>query len=159
MQTRGFGQHDHEACRLAAIQTAEAHCSAEGLQFTPVRRRTLELLLESHAALGAYDLLARLKAEGLAAQPPAAYRALTFLTENGLAHRIERLNAFVACAQPGAAHRPTFLICRACGQVAEAVGLGAGRLAEGAEARGFQIECMVIEAEGLCPACQPEAPC
>lgn len=157
METPGFGQHDHEACRHSAMAAAEALCAAGGLQLTPVRRRTLELLLESHAALGAYDLLARLKDEGLAAQPPAAYRALSFLTEHGLAHRVERLNAFVACIRPGAAHHPAFLICKSCHQVSEATGLGAGRLAEGVAAQGFAVEDLVIEAEGICPACR-EAP-
>jgi Fur family zinc uptake transcriptional regulator len=137
-----FGAHDHGACVAAALAAAEAVCAARGAQLTPVRRRVLEILLESHGAMGAYDVLARLDAEGMGKQPPVAYRALSFLVDQGLAHRIEKLNAFVACSHPGGAHAPAFMICRACGTVAEA---------------GFRIERTVMEAEGLCPACQEAA--
>ena len=149
---RGFGAHDHRACVARALASAEARCRAEGLRLTPTRRRVLEILLESHAAMGAYDVLDRLSAEGLGSRPPVAYRALAFLTGHGFAHRIERLNAYVACARPGASHEPAFLICTGCGAVAEA----AARPALGAPAReaGFRIARTVVEAEGLCPGCQ-----
>jgi Fur family zinc uptake transcriptional regulator len=120
---------------------------------TPVRRRTFEILLEEHTAMGAYDVLARLDAEGLGSKPPVAYRALGFLVDQGFAHRIERLNAFIACAHPGADHNPAFMICRTCGTVAEAAA-GYGPLGASAALAGFQIEQTVIEAEGLCPLCQ-----
>ena len=101
-------------------------------------------------------MLDRLAAEGLGSKPPMAYRALSFLTEHGFAHRIERLNAFVACTHPGAAHDPAFMICRACGTVAEAeAAMTSGPLSRSAAAAGFMIEQTVIEAEGLCPGCQP----
>ena len=88
------------------------------------------------------------------AQPPTAYRALDFLVAHGFAHRVESLSAFVACAYPGAAHAPAFLICRDCRKVAEsATEAGAGRLADAARDAGFTIESAVLEAEGLCPAC------
>ena len=119
---QGFAKHDHGVCKRSAIAAAEVACAARGAQFTPVRRRVLEILLEAHAAMGAYDVLERLAAEGLGSKPPVAYRALAFLTEQGFAHRIERLNAFVACAHPGAVHDPAFMICRGCGAVAEFVG-------------------------------------
>ena len=95
-----------------------------------------------------------LSAEGLGAKPPTAYRALDFLVKHGLAHRIERLNAYTACARPDRDHVPAFLICRACGAVAEAeTELTQGRLGQAAEGSGFTIEQVVVEAEGLCPAC------
>ena len=134
---------------------AESTCADRKVQLTPVRRRVLEILLESHAAMGAYDVLARLDAEGLGSKPPVAYRALGFLVEQGFVHRIERLNAFVACAHPGASHDPAFMICRGCGKVAEAQANAA--LADPAAQSGFVVEQTVIEAEGLCPACQPKA--
>jgi Fur family transcriptional regulator, zinc uptake regulator len=136
------------------MQAAEAACNARGVQFTPVRRRVLEILAEAHAALGAYEVLARLGREGLGSQPPVAYRALGFLVEQGFAHRIERLNAFVACAHPGSAHSPVFMICRACGTVAEAEADLGGPLGAEAALTGFRIEQTVVEAQGLCPACQ-----
>ncbi len=153
MTTLGFSAHNHDSCVATAIAAAESTCAAAGVRLTPVRRRTLEILLETHAALGAYDVLARLDADGFGAKPPVAYRALGFLVDLGLAHRIERLNAFVACAHPGADHAPAFMICRKCRKVAEAQDRP-DRLQNNATASGFKIEQTVIEAEGLCPQCQ-----
>jgi len=147
-----FEDHDHGACVSTALAAAEAVCKANALRLTPVRRRTLEILLEAHEAMGAYDVLARLDAEGLGSKPPVAYRALSFLVDAGLAHRIERLNAFVACTHPGADHDPAFLICNSCGLVAE--GEAQGALAPSAAAAGFEIDRTVVEATGICPACQ-----
>ena len=96
-----FAAHDHAHCAHDALERAEAVTAANGARMTPVRRRVLEILLENHKALGAYDVLARLGAEGFGNQPPVAYRALEFLVEQGLAHRIQRLNAFTACTHPG----------------------------------------------------------
>jgi len=149
----GFTPHDHTRCVQSALAEVVRLCAERGVQMTPVRRRTFEILLEEHTAMGAYDVLARLDAEGLGSKPPVAYRALGFLVDQGFAHRIERLNAFIACAHPGADHNPAFMICRTCGTVAEAAA-GYGPLGASAALAGFQIEQTVIEAEGLCPLCQ-----
>lgn len=144
--------HDHGACVARVLDEVVAASAESGARFTPVRRRTLEILLESHTALGAYDLLKRLDAEGFGAQPPVAYRALDFLVEQGFAHKIERLNAFVACMHPREGHDPAFMICRACRSVAETAADPA--LDRGAEAMGFTVETRVVEIEGLCRKCQ-----
>lgn len=158
MDSIGFRKHDHGACIADSVASVEAHCRAAGLQFTPVRRRVLEILLEEHHALGAYDILDRLRAEGFGSQPPVAYRALDFLVSNGFAHKIERLNAFVACAHPTEAHAPAFLICRECAAVAEGEAApGRGTLGRLADDAGFEIERTVVEAEGLCPNCRAKA--
>jgi len=160
MTSAGFHPHDHHRCIATAMRAAEAFCAAHRLQLTPVRKRTLEILLSEHRALGAYDLLARLDADGFGGQPPVAYRALDFLTTHGFAHKIEALNAYVACAIPGeqAGHAPAFLICRACGKVEEAEAEPAkGPLARAAREAGFAIERAVVEAQGLCPGCKPGA--
>ena len=136
------------------MSQAEALVAEQGLRLTPVRRRVLEILLEAHRALGAYDVLNRLATEGYGNQPPVVYRALDFLVEHGLAHRIQRLNAFAACMHPGTAHAPVFLICRMCQVVAEADGAGVGQaLAAAGVAAGFTVERSTVEALGLCPAC------
>lgn len=150
----GFDQHDHGQCVATATAAAEARCAAENLRFTPVRRAALEILLGEHRAIGAYELLDRLHAAGFGSQPPVAYRALDFLVANGFVHKVERLNAFIACAHPSASHTPAFLICRACSSVAEAQAAPMrGALGDAARATGFQIERTVVEAVGLCPAC------
>ena len=149
-----FSRHDHSHCTDDTLARAEALAQAQGARLTPVRRRVLEILLEDHRALGAYDVLQRLAAEGFGNQPPVAYRALDFLVDLGLAHRIRRLNAFTACLHPGEAHAPAFLIYRTCNHVAEAPATPVrSALDAAASALGFTIERSNIEALGLCPAC------
>lgn len=151
--TDAFGVHDHDGCIARAITAVEAICADRGLRLTAPRRRVLEILLEEHRALGAYDLLERIAAEGFRAHPPVAYRALDFLVAHGFAHRIEGINAFVACAYPERRHRPAFLICRRCHAVAESDAPDADALVPGADAAGFRVEHTVVETQGLCPAC------
>ena len=153
-----FADHDHAHCAHGALERAEALTRSTGARMTPVRRRVLEILLEEHKALGAYDVLARLATEGFGNQPPVAYRALEFLVDQGLAHRIQRLNAFTACIHPGKDHAPAFLICRTCHMVAEAAATAARASLDAEAARaGFQIERSTIEALGLCPNCRGTA--
>ena len=158
MSSPAFEPHDHHRCVQSALSQAESLARQRGLRLTPVRRRALEILLERHGAMGAYEVLERLAADGFGHQPPVAYRALDFLVENGLAHRIRRLNAFAACLHPGRDHSAAFLICRGCDAVAE---IPADRLQTflqtGAEASGFQVERATIEALGLCANCRAEA--
>lgn len=157
MPPLGFATHDHAQCMRTLLERADAHCKDKGLRLTPVRRRALEILAQQHRALGAYDLLAVLAKEGLGHQPPVAYRALDFLVKAGFAHKIEALNAYVACTHIGGEHAPAFLICRACSSVAEtSTAPNQGRLGAAAEAAGFAIERTVVEAQGLCPDCLPD---
>ncbi|MEP1352838.1 MAG: transcriptional repressor [Tateyamaria sp.] len=160
MTAIGFRSHDHAQCVSTTLARAERYCVEKKLKFTAIRRRSLEILLAEHRALGAYDLLAVLGEEGLGTAPPVAYRALDFLTSAGFAHKIEGLNAYIACAHLGADHAPAFLICTSCKSVAEAeADATEGQLGEVARATGFTIRRTVIEALGFCPNCQPEAPC
>ncbi|MXU66764.1 transcriptional repressor [Oceanomicrobium pacificus] len=152
-----FDGHDHGRCQGMALDAVDAQCAARGLRLTPVRRDVLEILLKSHRALGAYDLLDELKARGHKAQPPVAYRALDFLLSNGFVHKIEQRNAYVACCQPGKAHAPGFMICRGCDLVAELPSPDPqDSVMVAARQIGFAVERTVVEAEGLCPACKRE---
>jgi len=158
MASTGFDEHDHGSCIHTAMKAAEAKCHADKLQFTPVRRRVLEILLQEHRALGAYDILDQLRTEGLGGQPPQVYRALDFLVSNGLAHKIERRNAFISCGHPDTSHAPAFLICRICDAVAEMNSdLSSSALQDAAKSTGFTIERAIVEAEGICPKCQDAA--
>lgn len=153
-----FHDHDHHACADEALRQAEELCARNGAKLTPVRRRALEILLEEHRALGAYDVLEKLSQDGFGKQPPVAYRALDFLVEQGLVHRVRRLNAFAACTHPGAEHAPVFLICGECDAVAEAPGKSVrAALDASAEAIGFTVDRASIEAVGICPSCKASA--
>lgn len=158
--TTAFEPHDHSRCAGDILAHAEQAAAEAGLRLTPVRRRTLEILLEAHRAMGAYEVLDRLAQEGFGNKPPVAYRALDFLVEQGFAHRIRRLNAFTACMHPGVAHAPAFLICRSCSTVAEAPAEPVrAALEAAADHLGFVIERSTVEALGLCPACRGGAGC
>ena len=162
-----FAEHDHRRCRQTLLAELERACNARGLRLTPARVRVLEILSEAHRAMGAYEILDRLKAEGLGAQPPVAYRALDFLIEAGFVHKVEQLNAYIACCHPeeghGDGHRDDtgacFLICATCRKVAE-VEDGALEIAvaQAAAGRGFAIRRTVLEIEGTCPSCRAAAP-
>ncbi|TNJ45922.1 transcriptional repressor [Phaeobacter sp. B1627] len=155
MDSIGFASHDHTRCITSGLTAVDSYCAQNGLKFTAVRRRVLEILLQQHRALGAYEILDYLRREGLGSQPPVAYRALDFLVKHGFVHKIERLNAFIACTHPGSPHTPVFMICRECTSVAEAQREPMqGQLGAVARAAGFLIERTVVEAEGLCPKCQ-----
>ncbi len=153
-----FAEHDHRRCRETLRDELERAARSRGLRLTPARVRVLELLSEAHRAMGAYELLDRLRAEGLGSQPPVVYRALDFLIAAGFAHKIERLNAYVACCHPGepdSDHAACFLICGRCRTVAEiedaALDLA---VAQAAAQRGFAMRRTVLEIEGTCPACR-----
>jgi Fur family transcriptional regulator, zinc uptake regulator len=150
-----FHSHDHRHCTAGLLARAEAQAAAAGARLTPVRRRALEILLEDHRALGAYEVLDRLAAEGFGNQPPVAYRALDFLVAQGLAHRVQRLNAFTACMHPGETHAPAFLICEGCNSVAEAPAEPVvAAVSAAAAALGFAVARTTVEAIGLCPRCR-----
>ena len=110
--------HDHERCTADALAHAEALCAKRAQRLTPIRRQVLEVLLGSHSPLGAYDIIDRAAATGARPAPITIYRALDFLRENGLVHRIESRNAFVACVNNHAdGELVVFLICEHCGAV------------------------------------------
>lgn len=158
-----FAEHDHRRCRQELLDELARTARSRGLRLTPARLRVLELLSEAHRAMGAYELLDRLRAEGLGSQPPVVYRALDFLIEAGFAHKIERLNAYVACGHPGTHpgaetgpdHAACFLICVRCRKVAEIEDSGLDlAVAQAAAQRGFAMRRTVLEIEGTCPACR-----
>lgn len=146
--------HDHEACVARAMQTAADVCRERGLRFTRQRRRVLEAVWTSHKPLGAYDILDRLNRNGTHVAPPTVYRALEFLIEADLVHRLDSLNAFVGCADPGSPHAGQFLICRDCRSVAELDDADINDVVlRKASHLGFTAIHTVLEIEGLCPAC------
>ena len=148
-------QHDHDGCVRAAMDVAEETCVRNGARLTALRRHVLELVWASHAPIGAYALLEALNGEGHAAAPPTVYRALEFLRDQGLIHRVESLNAYIGCAHPDAAHTALVLLCTGCHRAAEFEDRGVDeKLRQAASARGFAVARQTIEVEGLCPDCR-----
>jgi Fur family zinc uptake transcriptional regulator len=158
--------HDHRRCIEQAVAMASSICLNRGVRLTPLRRRVLELVWRSHRPVGAYELLGWLRAEdGRPAAPPTVYRALEFLLEQQLVHRIESLNAFVGCVDPSRPHSAQYLICRQCGEISELEDKAiAGAIGQQAHRHGFVVHEQTVEIHGLCRACAarpapvPQAP-
>ena len=138
------------------MAVAEAVCLERGQRLTTIRRKVLDELLASHKPLGAYEIIDRIALRGARPAPITAYRALEFLRENGLVHRIESRNAFIACVHNHAAGElVVFLICEHCGAVGEASSADlAATLASAARAAGFAPNSPVIEITGVCTHCR-----
>jgi Fur family zinc uptake transcriptional regulator len=148
-------RHNHESCVDSALDRAAQLCAARGTRLTELRRDVLRLVWQGHEPVGAYPILEALRRSHAGAAPPTVYRALDFLSENGLIHRIESLNAYVGCSRPENPHLSQFLICGKCGAAAELDDPAiAQAVARGADALGFAVEQQTIELRGLCPACQ-----
>lgn len=147
--------HDHGRCAADAIAHAEAVCAKRSQKFTPIRRHVLQALLSSHRPLGAYEVIEELAKSMPRPAPITIYRALDFLMENGLVHRIESRNAFLACAHNHAdAATVAFLICERCNSVGEiAAGTIAQTLTEQARRSGFAPRLTTIEMTGVCAHC------
>lgn len=147
--------HDHAACIVEAVRNAAEVCAKRGLNLTPVRRRILEIVWRAHEPIGAYEILAELAKERDKAAPPTVYRALEFLIDAGLVHRIDSLNAFIGCDEPARTHVAQFLVCRKCHRVVEIDDPEVNRLlAEKSLAAGFRIEPTSLEIKGLCGDCE-----
>jgi len=150
----GARPHDHRRCVARALDEAARLCADQGARLTPVRRAVLALVWRSHAPVGAYDILARLPRGQRPAAPPTVYRALDFLLDHGLVHRIESLNAFVGCAHPGHGHDGQFLICTNCRAASEIDDRSLGdAAARSARRAGFHLRRRTIELQGLCSRC------
>jgi Fur family zinc uptake transcriptional regulator len=146
--------HDHLGCVDKAIRTAEQLCARRGARLTPIRRKVLELVWESHRAVKAYDLLARINPLESAAKPATVYRALDFLIEQGLIHRVESLNAFIGCNCSERQHELLLLICNRCQEVDERPAFEVMEaLAREIQQAGFTVHRKAIEVHGLCSQC------
>lgn len=140
----------HTACVKNALAQAETICQKQGARLTPVRKHVLEMVWRSHQPRKAYDLLSELMKHDTNAKPPTVYRALDFLQELGLVHKVESLNAYIGC---DGTHAHQYLICESCGDVsdihddalAKAVQTKAG-------AKGFRV-ANIIEIKGHCGRC------
>jgi Fur family transcriptional regulator, zinc uptake regulator len=149
--------NDHQVCIKEALARAEQLCQRRKQRFTAIRRRVLKLIWQEHKAIGAYEMLAVLQKESQTA-PPTVYRALDFLQQMGLVHRIASLKAFVGCAHPGEPHDGHFLICESCKTMIELDLPGINTAIEqSAEAAGFHPLRHTVEVLGFCPACRKES--
>lgn len=137
-----------------ALAVAEHLCAERGRRFTPIRRKVLQLLLQHQRSLKAYELLHEIRAVHPNATPPTVYRALDFLLEEGLVHKVDSLNTFIACGDAAGAPHNLLVVCTGCGAVAEIHDdIVRNRLAKRIESAGFRLAGQEMEVKALCPGC------
>lgn len=143
----------------AQLVLADTLCAQRGKRLTPIRRKVLELLLRHGRSIKAYELLDAIKAEHQGAAPPTVYRALDFLVEEGLIHRLDAVNAWSACHDAAGAPHDLLVVCTHCGAVAEISDPAMSRqLAERVAKTGFALATHETEIRALCPDCQAKQP-
>lgn len=137
------------------LHTAERLCQSRGTRLTPIRRRVLEILLRRHTSLKAYELLDEIKVVQPGAAPPTVYRALDFLVEQGLIHRLDAINAWTACTDAAGTPHDVLAVCTRCGAVAELSDPQLShQLAACVAEAGFVLTGHETELRALCRACQ-----
>ncbi len=146
--------HNHKSCLQQALQVAEQVCHKKGLRLTTIRRRILELVCANHKAIGAYELLDLFRAEDPKAKPVTIYRALDFLMDAGLVHKVESLNAFIGCLHAETQHKSAILICEQCNSAYE---IDASSVYDNlfalSKAIQFTPQCLTLELHGVCSNC------
>ncbi|WP_088968531.1 Fur family transcriptional regulator [Vogesella sp. LIG4] len=137
------------------LAAADQHCQRQGARLTSLRRQVLELVLSYDGVVKAYQLLADLQRQRGIAAPPTVYRALDFLVDVGLLHKVDALNGFIVCRHVGCSHEGLILVCSQCGKVQE---LDASPmlavLREQAGGEGFAIAPQNLLLTGLCQGCR-----
>lgn len=144
----------HSNCIATALAEAEDICAAKDLRFTDIRRNVLELVWTNHGPIKAYDILERLDSRIAAIKPPTVYRALDFLVENGLVHKLDSLNAFAGCSHPLKHSECYFLICTQCGEAKECCNTALSEvILDIADENKFQVHHTTLEISGECGEC------
>ena len=154
--------HDHKKCINKSINLAHKIANNKAAKLTPQRLQVLRILLAGHKALGAYDILEIMReqqSEGQSRpQPPTVYRALEFLLNLNLIHKVESQNSYYACMiekDVNEQHLAQAFICDNCGNVEEKIAeTGARNLYKKADSFGFKIEHVIMECRGICASCQ-----
>ena len=154
--------HVHDAAGFVAA--VERACNERGLRLTAIRARVLGLVAQAGRPIKAYDLLEQIRldnsreGEGAgAAAPPTVYRALEFLVEQGILHRVEALNGYVVCRHLDCAHPSVILTCRDCGKVDEmAANEGFMALRQLCAGHGFEMDEQQLLLNGRCVQCSEQ---
>ncbi len=146
--------HNHAHCTSELISRAEQICAKRGTRLTEQRKEVLSSVAESHSAVGAYEIIERMATGGSRPAPITIYRALDFLLEHDLVHKIESRNAYVACSGAHANDQPALLICDKCGNVDEVMETSVNAsLQNTAALKEFSVNKIVIELSGMCNQC------
>lgn len=149
--------HHHVHDAHGFVDAVERACRERGLRLTPIRALVVRLIAQAGRPVKAYDLLEMVRnADTVGADaPPTVYRALDFLMANGFVHKLQSVNAFVACHHPNSIeHSVPFLICDRCHSAVELEDVDVvAQLESRAKALGFRPQAQTLEVHGLCADC------
>lgn len=149
--------HHHVHDAHGFVDAVERACRERGLRLTPIRALVVQLIAQAGRPVKAYDLLEMVRnADTVGADaPPTVYRALDFLMANGFVHKLQSVNAFVACHHPNSIeHSVPFLICDRCHSAVELEDVDVvAQLESRAKALGFRPQAQTLEVHGLCADC------
>ena len=146
--------HDHLICKNKALNNINEQCRKKKIRLTPIRQRVFEEILQNHKAIKAYDILQAMSKPGEMVKPPTVYRAIDFLLEYGFIHKIESLNAFIACYHEHSKECFQFFICDECGMVEEQINSKiCHEIRRSSEKAGLILKQPIIELHGLCFQC------
>ena len=130
-------------------------CAARGARLTELRQQVLGLVLARGGVVKAYQVLTDLQAARGPAAPPTVYRALDFLVEQGLLHRVDALNGYIACQHLECQHHGLLLVCETCNDVTEIDATDSlDQLSAAAARAGFQPRRQDVLLTGLCQSCR-----
>lgn len=114
----------------------------------------LSVLKACDRPMTAYQILERLQASEPDIAPPTVYRTLSALTDQGRAHRLESMKAFVPCRCTHVESVPVLAICEDCGSVDEHDGSGLLPMLTGlTDQNAFRADRHIVEIRGLCNIC------
>ena len=140
------------------INSANVHCEKNGAKLTDLRRQILDLVLQREGVVKAYQILSDLQKTRASAAPPTVYRALDFLVEQGILHRVDALNGYVVCQHLNDAHHHeqanVIMTCRDCGRVDEMIAdAGVQVLRQSCLVQGFEMDNQQLLLNGRCAEC------
>lgn len=152
-------EHDHRVCVDWAVTRARQICVQVGVKLTPLREDVLRVLLSSHQAVGAYEIIDKLNTQGRRLAPISVYRIIEVLVQAGLVHRLESKNAFFACLAQHNPEKPVVvLVCERCQRVAEAEAIDVwSGIKSMTKQHGFLVSETILEVKGLCANCRAMA--
>ena len=144
---------DHKKCKRTALELAKEFCDSNNLRLTEIRQTVLGLVWKSHKPIKAYDILKDIKGVG-SEKPPTVYRAINFLLENGLIHKINSQQSYIGCEHPNLHKQCYFLSCNKCGETSECCSVEMDKMFKKAlKKEKFNQSDIVCEISGVCSSC------
>ena len=147
-------KHSHHRCIKEALLHAEQVCIKRKCRLTSIRKKVLELVWSNHTPIKAYDILAQLSSDDFIEKPPTVYRALEFLLDLNLIHRIESQNAYIGCNTDHESLDSKFFICDECNEVEEISEQKINKvLSDISKKQSFIPNLVKLEIHGICAQC------